>query len=120
MTTEGQFTQYMREAIRGEWPSDLAAAQESYKAWKEEFDYDYNRRRWSRVQDRVAEWLRGLPSAASIEYRDYYIGELGREWYKAVHGKEPTAKQIDHLIERWWDWCAQALIKIWTNNGVIL
>lgn len=118
MRTEEQFMQYMREAIRGEWPSDLAAAQESYKAWREEFDY--NRRRWPRLQDRVAEWLKGLPSAASVEYRNFYIEIHGRNWYKALYGKEPTAKQIEHFIERWLDWCAGALIKIWTNNGVIL
>ena len=113
MTTNERFIEYMTEAIRNGYPSNQIAARESYKAWKGEFDNEYNRRKWPRMRDRVADWLRGLPSAASIEFRDYFIGEIGTAWYFEQYGKKPTEAQVAHLIERWWDWCADALIKIW-------
>ena len=51
-----------------------------FKAFDTEFNYQVKKRLFPSLSDRVGQWLRGLPSCASIEYTDFNIKLLGVKW----------------------------------------
>lgn len=60
---------------------------------------------------RYSEYLRCLPSICSIEYRNYYIGEIGKSW--------GTKMSAEAFAARWWYSCGAALARIAKFYGII-
>lgn len=53
--------------------SDKEAINYFFECFNEEYNYDYNKRLYPNLTDRVREYIKGLPSCFSIDYTDYNI-----------------------------------------------
>ena len=60
--------------------TDAEALQFFFDNFNEEFNYQYNKRMFPNLAERIGEYLRGLPSCCNIDYTDYNILLLGVKW----------------------------------------
>ena len=60
--------------------SDADALRFFFDTFNEEFNHQYNKRRFPRLQERIGEYLRGLPSCMSVEYWNDEIIKIGLIW----------------------------------------
>jgi hypothetical protein len=69
--------------------------------------YPDNIRRYGSVQNCLANWLQGLPTAIQVPYMNWEILELARGWGYDVstEGKE------DRFLANYWTACAMGIIK---------
>lgn len=79
-----------------------------------EFNHEYNKKRYPNTQKRVAEWLMGLP--ISIEYENYRIIELAKEWGSIPN--DASEKLEDIVISNWFNLVAFKLIRLSEKFGV--
>lgn len=78
-----------------------------FDVFNEEFNYIQNRKRYPNLQNRICEFLRGLPSCINIDYTDYDIITNGKKWGYCQTEKKETA-----FIENWFNMIAFRLIQI--------
>jgi len=72
-----------------------------------EFGSKWERKQYPNEQERLAQWLRGLPSAIYIAFSDYDITEVGKSW-----GYCKTERQAAKFVENWWSLIACRLIQL--------
>lgn len=60
--------------------TDADALRFFFDTFNEEFNHQYNKRRFPRLQERIGEYLRGLPSCFSVEYWNDEIIKIGLIW----------------------------------------
>lgn len=70
-------------------------------------NYEYNKKRFPNLQDRIEDWLRGLPSVCSVEYKNYNIEQIGISW-----GYCGTEKKAAEFVENWWSVLAFRIIQL--------
>ena len=87
--------------------SDKDAVELVVKSFKETENYEYNIRRYPKVQDRIESWLRGLPSVCCVEYANYNIEQIGKSW-----GCCGTEKKAAEFVENWWSVLAFRIIQL--------
>jgi len=78
--------------------------QQVCEAFNSEYNYADNKKRYPNLQLRFSEWLMGLPSAFSVEYRNFAILELAVKW-GALPENASEAKQ-GKIIENWFPFAA--------------
>lgn len=66
-------------------------------------------------QRAVSEWLRGLPSAVYVEFKNHTILEHGVEW--GFLSADFTDKEADKFLDRWFNMMAAKLCQLmeWTT-----
>ena len=80
-----------------------------------EFNFDQNKRRHPSLQERVKEYLQGLPSCIHIDFMNCDI--LAK--VKELHGvEELTGKEEDRVLENWFDHIALHLIRLSERSGI--
>lgn len=62
----------------------------------DEFNDHYSKRIYPNLIERFSQWLRGLPTALSVEYRNYQIIEIGKSW-----GYCETDKKAAQFCDDW-------------------
>lgn len=72
-----------------------------------EFNYPYNKRIYPNMQDRIAQYLQGLPSCICIAFENYKIAEIGKSW-----GYCQTEHKEAQFIENWFSAIALRLIQL--------
>lgn len=72
-----------------------------------EFNYDYNKKRYPNEQERLANYLQGLPSCINIAFSDYDIKQLGKSW-----GYCKTEKKAAEFVGRWFSVMAFRLLQL--------
>lgn len=87
-----------------------------FKNFKVEYDHDYNVKRYPNLQNRISEYLMGLPSTLSIEFSYYGIEKLLRQWDYVTDNT--TEKQLDEQLESYWKYLAMALIVLGRRAGI--
>lgn len=60
--------------------NDKQVLQFFFDEFNEEFNYESNKRYYPSLQQRIEQYLKGLPGCCSIEYVDYNILQLGVNW----------------------------------------
>ncbi len=79
-----------------------------------EFNYEANRRRYPNRQERVSQWIMGIPSTLTVEIWNSGIIELGSRFgYKLE-----TEKKQDAFLDKWFLLVAFKLLQIANRNGV--
>lgn len=63
-----------------EFKTDAEALQFFFDIFDEEYNFQYNKRMFPNLQERIGEYLKGLPSCCAIDYTDYNILLLGVKW----------------------------------------
>lgn len=87
--------------------SDKEALELFLKYFNEEFNYSYNKKRYPILQNRIEQYLRGLPSVCSVTYSDYNIKQIGKSW-----GFCQSEKKADQFVENWWSILAYRILQI--------
>lgn len=78
-----------------------------------EYDNEERRKLWPNCQERIAQYLRTLPSACSIAYGTWHIGNLGEEW-----GIVKTEKQKTRFVNNWWNIIAFRIMQMCQHYGI--
>lgn len=95
-----------------EFETDLDKIRFFFECFNEEFNHLYNRKRYPNFQMRVCEFLRGLPSCFNIDYTNYQIIKIGKEW-----GFCQTEKKECEFVENWFSTIALRIIQIANKVG---
>lgn len=91
----------------GENATDKEKINFVFDAFNNEYGNAYNKRTYPSECERLANYLRGLPSCCSIAFADYDIIQIGKSW-----GYQMTPKQEDNFVNNWWNCCAYRLIQM--------
>ena len=67
-------------------------------------------------QKALAEWFAGLPSAINIDFENYRILELAKEWGSIP--EDATEAQEDKILNNWFMWIANKLIKLLNSYDI--
>lgn len=78
-----------------------------------EYDNEERRKMWSNTQERIAQYLQGLPSCCSVAYGTWHIGNIGEEW-----GVVKTEKQKSSFVDNWWSYLAFRIIQLCEHYGI--
>ena len=81
-----------------------------FRCFETEFNHEFNKRRYPSEQDRIAEYLQGLPSCCTVEFYNSEIAEIGKSW-----GFCQTEKKTDQFVKRWFSVLAFRLIQLKTH-----
>lgn len=73
-----------------------------------EGDCEYKRKMYPNERDRIAQYLRGLPSCCRIAFANHNIKEVGKSWGYALN----TEHKANEFCERWWSVIALRLMQI--------
>lgn len=60
--------------------NDKQILQFFFDEFNEEFNHEYNKRYYPNLQQRIEQYLRGVPSCCSIDFANYDILQLGVKW----------------------------------------
>src|SRR5215831_13494528 len=98
---------YLLDAISSddrEFDNDFEKLQYLADRFKDEYLNEYNIARYGSYQNVFAEWLKGLPSSFNIDYENYRIIELAKEWGSLP--KNADDRQEDKILDNWWNFIA--------------
>lgn len=91
----------------GENATDKEKINFVFKTFEDEYGNPYNKRIYPNECERLAQYLRGLPSCVNVAFADYDIIQIGKSW-----GFCKTSKAKDKFVENWFDICAFRLIQM--------
>lgn len=91
----------------GESSTDKEKVDFVFKTFETEYGNPYNKRIYPNECERLAQYLRGLPSCVNIAFTNYDIIQIGKSW-----GFCKTSKAETKFIENWFDMCAFRLIQM--------
>lgn len=63
-----------------EFETDAEALRFFFDNFNEEFNFQYNKRMFPCLSERIGEYLKGLPSCCNIDFQDYDMLLLGVKW----------------------------------------
>lgn len=89
----------------------VAALLEEFRT---EFDYDYNRRKYPNLAQRVGAWLQGLGGSISIAFSDFDIIKQGKSW-----GYCRNDYESGRFVTDWWNVCGWRLVQLWQAAGLL-
>ena len=84
-----------------------------YNCFLNEFDFEYNRRRWPNTAVRIGEYLQGLPSCCSVAFTYLEVEQQGKKWGFCGDDKK-TAK----FINNWFKMLGVRLVTLIEAAGV--
>ena len=87
--------------------SDKEAINYFFDCFDREYNFAYYKRLYPNLQERVREYIKGLPSCFSIDYTDYNIEQVGKSW-----GYCKTEKQRIDFQNNWFSVIAWRLIQL--------
>lgn len=91
----------------GESATDKEKINFVFKTFEDEYGNPYNNRIYPNECERLALYLRGLPSCVNIAFTNYDIIQIGKSW-----GLCKTSKAEANFVENWFDVCAFRLIQM--------
>lgn len=95
-----------------EFETDLDKIRFFFECFNTEFNYIQNRKRYPNLQDRIANYLQGLPSCFAIIYWNDEIIAKGQEW-----GYCQTERKSEKFVDNWFKMIAFRLVQIANKVG---
>ena len=84
--------------------------------FKKEYCFPDNIKRYGSYQNVMEQWLMGLPSSFNIDFENYRIIEISKEWQSIP--ENATEKQEDRIIEGWFKFIAAKTLQLMAKNKV--
>jgi hypothetical protein len=80
-----------------------------FNEFENQTNYRYNLKRYPNIQDRLKNWLQGLPGCINVAFTNYDILELAKTLHSVT---ELTEKQEDTILENYFNHLAYHLLKL--------
>lgn len=77
-----------------EFTNDFEALKFFFDTFNEEFNYQYNKRLYPNMADRIGQYLQGLPSCCNIDYWNDEIIKLGISWGVLTSADDKKAEKF--------------------------
>lgn len=87
--------------------SDKEAINYFFECFNKEYNNNYNKRLYPNLQERISQYIQGLPTCISIAFTDYDIINIGKTW-----GYCKTEPQASKIVNNWFDVIAFRLIQL--------
>lgn len=85
-------------------------------SFNSEYNHDYNKRYIPNLQNRFGEWLAGLPTAINIDFENYKILELAKNWDSLPINA--TEKQEDKILCNWFAFISVKFFQLCKQNKI--
>lgn len=95
--------------------TDFDALQFFFDCFDKEYNFEYNKRRFPNLAERIGEYLQGLPSCCNIDYWDDEILNLGISWGVL---KEKEGRKAEEFINNFFRVCGVRIIQAGEKVGV--
>lgn len=95
--------------------SDADALRFFFDTFNEEFNHQYNKRRFPRLQERIGEYLRGLPSCINIDYWNCDILKLGLIWGVI---DSTDGRKAEKFLQNYWQVLALRILQAAQKCGL--
>lgn len=82
----------------------------------DEYCNAYNLKTYGSYQNVFANWLMGLPSVINIDFENYRIIEIAKEWGSIP--QDANDKQEDKILDNWFNFIACKVFKLMRKNKV--
>ncbi len=69
-------------------------------------------------QERFRQWIMGLPSTFNIDFENYRIIEIAKEW--GALSINATDRQGDKIISNWFNYIAAKTIQLMGKHGITI
>lgn len=86
---------------------DKEAINYFFECFNKEYNNNYNKRLYPNLQERISQYIQGLPTCIGIAFTDYDIEQVGKTW-----GYCQTEKQKENFINNWFSVIAFRLIQL--------
>lgn len=86
--------------------------------FKAEFMHENTLRYYGTYQNCFANWLMGLPSCFNIDFENYRILEIAKEWGSLP--QDATDKQEDKVISNWFNLVSFKTMRLCLKHGISL
>lgn len=118
-------TTYIIDAISWDgYDIDLSEATDKEKLqfvadrFDNQYNYPQNKIIFPNIQDRLADWLKGLPSVINIDFENYRILELAREW--GTLEEHANERQEDKIIANWFNFISFKILQVMRKHDIYL
>jgi hypothetical protein len=105
------------EAYEVKTATDTDKLQFLADTFKKEYCYPQNLQRYGSYQETFRQWIMGLPSVFNIDFENYRILEIAREW-KSIP-QNATEKQEDKMLENWFNLIASKTFILMKKHNVL-
>ena len=83
--------------------------------FNEEFNHEYNKHYYPSLQQRIEQYLKGLPGCCSITFADYNILQIGIKW-GVLSGTDD--KKACKFVDNFFAMCALRIIQAANKVGI--
>lgn len=87
--------------------SDKEAINYFFECFNKEYNNNYNKRLYPNLQERISQYIQGLPTCISIAFTDYDIINIGKSW-----GYCTTPAKTANFVNNWFSVIAWRLIQL--------
>lgn len=87
--------------------SDKEAINYFFECFNKEYNNNYNKRLYTNLQERISQYIQGLPTCISIAFTDYDIINIGKSW-----GYCTTPTKTANFVNNWFSVIAFRLIQL--------
>lgn len=87
--------------------TDKEAINYFFECFNKEYNNNYNKRLYPNLQERISQYIQGLPTCISIAFTDYDIINIGKSW-----GYCTTPAKTANFVNNWFSVIAWRLIQL--------
>lgn len=98
-----------------EFTTDKDALGFFFECFDQEYNYQYNKRLFPSLPDRIGAYLRGLPSCCNIDYWNYEIIKLGLTWGVL---DSPEGRKAEKFADNFFEVCGLRIIQAASKVGL--
>lgn len=112
---------YILNAIDGEGygenlTTDTERLQFLAKCFKYQYVYPDNLKRYGSYQETLRQWIMGLPSCFNVDFENYRIIEIAKEWHSIPDNA--TDKQEDKILDNWFNFIAAKTMQLFSKHNI--
>ncbi len=99
-----------------EFANDTEKLQYLADQFKSSYLNEYNLKQYGSYQNVFAEWCKGLPSCFNLDYENYRIIELAKEWGSLPANADD--RQEDKILDNWFNFMAFKTFQLMRKHNV--
>jgi len=81
-----------------------------------EANYEYNKKRVRNLHERFSGWLMGLPSCINIDFENYKIIEIAKEWNSIP--QDAKTGQENKILNNWFNFITVKFFQLCDQNKI--